>query len=232
MNNCIGNCVGCSKVNHSLFDDLNDDELAVLNKFRTKFDFKKGDYICKEDDQLTGLICLNKGKVKLTKKGRIEEEFITGFHKPVDFVCFDDLMYNGYSSVSVVAIEDVSICIIKKEQFFKVIEGNFQLAQKIISNQSKKTISYQDKFLNIAQQNIEARLAFSLNQMIDFFGYEKDNKTIAVSLKRKELAAISNMNTANVIRCLSNFKTKKIINTNGRKIVILDSNKLRKFYQE
>jgi CRP/FNR family transcriptional regulator len=230
MSLCLGNCVGCSKVNHSLFDELNDDELKVLNFNRTKFFFKKGDYLYKENEQIKGLICLNHGKVKLVKKGNIEEEFIIGFHKPVDFVGFDDLMYDGFCSSSAIALEDVSACIIKKEQFFKVIAENSALALKIISNQSKKSIQYQDKFLNVAQRNLEARLAFSLNQIIEFFGFENDNKTIAVSLKRKEIAAISNMNTANVIRCLSNFKDKKIIDTNGRKILILNHRLLKQLF--
>ena len=104
MSICIGNCVGCAKVNHSLFDELNDDELKVLNHNRTKFEFKKGAFIYKEGEQIKGLICLNHGKVKLVKKGNIEEEFIVGFHKPVDFVGFDDLMYEGYTSSSAIDI--------------------------------------------------------------------------------------------------------------------------------
>lgn len=230
MSICIGNCVGCAKVNHSLFDDLNDDELAILNHNRTKFEFKKGTYLYRENQQMVGLICLNHGKVKLVKKGNIEEEFIVGFHKPVDFIGFDDLMYEGFTTSSAVALEDVSACIIKKEQFFKVISKNSDLALKIISNQSKNSIQYQNKFLNIAQQNIEARLAFSLNQIIEFFGFEKDNKTIAINLKRKEIAAISNMNTANVIRCLTAFKSKKIIETKGRRIIILKHDLLVQLY--
>tara|TARA_R110001592_G_scaffold52689_2_gene161657 strand:- start:9527 stop:10222 length:696 start_codon:yes stop_codon:yes gene_type:complete len=230
MSTCIGNCVGCAKINHSLFDDLNDNELKTINQFRIKYDFKKGEYLYKEGEPIKGLICLNQGKVKVVKKGNIEEEFIVKFHKPVDFVGFDDLMYDGICSSSTVALEDVSICIIKKEQFFNVISQNSELALKIISNQSKKTIEYQDKFLNVAQQNIEARLAFSLNQLVEFFGFEKDNKTIAVSLKRKEIAAISNMNTANVIRCLSNLKDKKIIDTYSRKIIILNYDLLKQLF--
>ncbi|MCB9364721.1 MAG: Crp/Fnr family transcriptional regulator [Flavobacteriales bacterium] len=230
MSICIGNCVGCSKVNHSLFDELNDDELKILNYNRTKFFFKKGDYLYKENEQIKGLICLNDGKVKLVKKGNIEEEFIVGFHKPVDFIGFDDLMYNGITSSYAIALEDVSACIIRKEQFFKVIVNNPNLSLKIISHQSRKSIQYQDKFLNVAQQNLESRLAYSLNQIVEFFGFETDEKTIAVSLKRKEIAAISNMNTANVIRCLSNLKKKKIIDTNGRKIIILNYSLLKQLF--
>jgi CRP/FNR family transcriptional regulator len=230
MSICIGNCVGCAKVNHSLFDELNDDELKILNNNRTKFEFKKGSFLYKENEQINGLICLNHGKIKLVKKGKIEEEFIIGFNKPVDFVGFDDLMYNGIASSSAIAIEDVSACVIRKENFFRVIVENTDLALKIISDQSKKSIQYQNKFLNVAQQNLEARLAFSLNQIIEFFGFDEDNKTVAISLKRKEIAAISNMNTANVIRGLATFKAKKIIATKGRKIIILNYSALTQLY--
>jgi len=226
---CIGNCVGCSKVNHSLFDDLSDGELKVLNENRKKYNFKKGDYLYQEGDDLHGLICLNQGKVKLVKKGKIEEEFIVSLHKTVDFVGFDDLMSGADASTTAIALNDVSVCIITKEQFFKVIRGNSNLAIKIIENQSQKAIHYQDKLLNIAQSNLSSRLAFALIELIEFYGFEKDGKTLAVQMKRREIAAISSMNTANAIRTLAKFKDEEVIDFDKKKIVILNRQILNSF---
>ncbi len=132
MDTCIGNCVTCLKVNHSLFDDLSDSELEILNLNREKFHFRKGEVLYGENDQVSGLICLNLGKVKVVKEGKIEGEFIVSLHKTVDFVGFDDLMSNEKFSATAIALEDVSVCIVKKEQFLKVINSNPNLALKII----------------------------------------------------------------------------------------------------
>jgi len=221
MDYCIGNCVGCLKVNHSLFNDLSDKELELLNKERIKLFFKKGEIIFKEEALPTGLYCLNVGKVKLVKEGKIEDEFIVGLTKPVDFLGFDNLMSNTPYNYTAIAIEDVSICVIKKGHLFEVISKNPNLAKKIINYLSLKVIRQNDKLLVLTQTKLESRLAFTLLDLADFYGYEDDGKTLAIELKRKELASLSSMNTANVIRMLAHFKRLKIIDLKKKKIQIL-----------
>lgn len=221
MDYCIGNCVGCLKVNHSLFNDLSDNELELLNKDRSKLFFKKGDVIFKEDSEPIGLYCLNAGKVKLVKQGKIEDEFITGLYKPVDFLGFDNLMSNTPYNYTAIALEEVSICVIKRRYLFSVIAKNSDLATKIINHLSQKLIQQDQRLLVLTQTKLESRLAYTLLDLIDFYGFDSDGKTLAVELKRKELASLSSMNTANVIRMMSHFKKIKIINTKLRKIQIL-----------
>lgn len=227
MGNCLGNCVTCLKVNHSLFSELNKDELEILNQNRIKCEYSKGEFLYQEGDLIPGLICLNQGKVKLIKESKIENEFIVSLHKTVDFIGFDDLMSQSKCSSSAVALDNVSVCVILKEQFFKVIKKNPQLALKIIDNQSKKLIKNQDKLLNIAQSNLESRLAFALIQLVEFYGFDSDGKTLSVTIKRRELAAMSSMNTANAIRTLSKLKGMGIIEIAKKSIIILDQTKLK-----
>lgn len=222
MDTCIGNCVGCLKVNYSLFSDLSENELEILNRDRQKLFFKKGDIIFLEGVQPKGLFCLNHGKVKLVKKGRIEEEFIVSLHKPVDFLGFDNLMSGKAYMSSAIALEDLSICVIKKENLFKVIDQVPELGAKIIKHLSGKLIEQNERMLVLTQTKMESRLAFTLLDLINFFGYESDGKTIAVELKRKELASLASMNTANVIRILSTFTKQKMIKTKLRRIQVVD----------
>lgn len=224
---CLGNCVGCLKVNLSLFSDLSDNELAIINRGRDKLFFKKGDVIFKEGLLPLGLYCLNFGKIKLVKAGKIEQEFITGLLKPVDFIGFDHLMANSPYSYSAIALEDVSICIVNKENFFEINSKNIELSAKIINYLSQKLINQNDKLLILTQTKIESRLAYTLLDLVDFFGFQDDGKTLAVELKRKEIASLSSMNTANVIRMMSHFKKLKIINTKLRKIQILKLDALK-----
>ena len=227
MHDCLSNCVTCLKVNHSLFSELSEDELEVLNFNRQKFIYAKGEVLYNEEEAINGLICLNHGKVKLIKDSKIEDEFIVALHKTVDFVGFDDLMANSKCSSTAVALEDVSVCIIKKEQFFKVIRKNSDFALKIIAYQSDKLIRSQDKLLNITQSNLESRLAFALIQLVDFYGFNSDGKTLSVTMKRRELAAMSNMNTANAIRTLSKLKDMDVIKIDKKSIIILDQIRLK-----
>ncbi len=227
MDNCLGNCVGCLKVNYSLFSELSENELTSLNKNREKLFFQKGDFIFTEGSLPNGLYCLNHGKVKLVKKGKIEEEFIVGLYKPVDFIAFDNLMSGTPYSFTAIALEDVSICVIKKENLFSVVSNSPSLGSKIIQHLSNKIIDQNERLLVLTQSKMESRLAFTLLELIKFYGFESDGKTIAVELKRKELASLSSMNTANVIRILSLFSKQSVIKTKLRKIQILKIDSLK-----
>jgi CRP-like cAMP-binding protein len=70
-------------------------------------------------------------------------------------------------------------------------------------------------------------LAESLVFLIDSYGLEEDN-TINIYLAREDLANLSNMTTSNAIRTLSNFVFEKVIALDGRKIKVIDEEKLRK----
>ena len=57
---------------------------------------------------------------------------------------------------------------------------------------------------------------------------EKDGKTLDIRLSREDLANLCNMTTSNAIRTLSAFTAEELINTEGRKIKILQEEEIIK----
>ena len=57
---------------------------------------------------------------------------------------------------------------------------------------------------------------------------EEDGATISIYLSREDLANISNMTTSNAIRTLTSFVNEEMITIDGRKIKIIDEEKIRK----
>jgi CRP-like cAMP-binding protein len=55
-----------------------------------------------------------------------------------------------------------------------------------------------------------------------------DGETLNILLSREDLANLSNMTTSNAIRTLSTFAAERVISVDGRKIRLLDENKLTK----
>ena len=82
--------------------------------------------------------------------------------------------------------------------------------------------------VNLTQKHIRGRLAESLLFLKENYGLEGDGATISIYLSREDLASLSNMTTSNAIRTLSIFSNEKIISIDGRKIKIIDEEKLRK----
>ena len=75
--------------------------------------------------------------------------------------------------------------------------------------------------VTLTQKHIRGRLAEALLVLKETYGY-----TLKICLTREDLANLSNMTTANAIRTLSNFATEGIVGLNGKKIKIIDKEKL------
>ena len=125
-------CLNCTKRKKSLLSDLSIDELLILEKNRYEVSYKSGEIICKEGDKPFGLICLNKGKVKIVRRRTNGKEQIVGLKKSVDFIGFRSLMGDSFCLSSAVTLEDSKVCVIKKKDFFKIVESNKVLTFKII----------------------------------------------------------------------------------------------------
>ena len=80
--------------------------------------------------------------------------------------------------------------------------------------------------VTLTQKHIRGRLAEALLVLKETYGYEADGCTLKICLTREDLANLSNMTTANAIRTLSNFATEGIVGLNGKKIKIIDKEKL------
>tara|TARA_R110000868_G_scaffold238772_1_gene493244 strand:+ start:6823 stop:7422 length:600 start_codon:yes stop_codon:yes gene_type:complete len=189
--------------------------------------YKAGEHICKEGAKPLGLICLKKGKVKISKRSMIGTEQIVSLRKPVDFIGFRALLQESVCSASAIALEDVSVCIINKDDFFKVIENNKQLALKVIRLMAHELNETDNRLVNLAHKHIRARLADALLLVNDIYGTMPDKETLNVPLKRSDLAAISNMTTANTIRVLSGFARENIIEIDQRDIKVKNLNALK-----
>jgi len=83
------------------------------------------------------------------------------------------------------------------------------------------------QFSDIAQKTVRERLAEVLLLLVNDFGLDND-KYLKIALTREELANIVGTATESVIRLLSEFKSDKLVELNGRKIKILNSKGLEK----
>lgn len=213
-------CLFCAKRTNSLLSDLSNNELKILNSNRYEVSYKSGEIICKEGTKPFGLICLNKGKVKIVRRGINGNEQIVGLKKAVDFIGFMALMGGGSCLSSATTLEDSNVCVIEKKDFFKVIENNKNLAFKIIKLFANNLIKKDSRLVSLSQKHIRARLADALLLINDIYRANPETGILNVSLKRSDLASLSNMTTANAIRILSCFKEENLIDVCHRKIKI------------
>lgn len=220
-------CMNCIKNHLSLFRSLNDRELELLNEKRTQISYQRGETIYKEGIFPYGLLCLSKGKVKIIKCNSGGKELIIELKKPLDLIGFTELLEHKRYETKAVAIEDSIVCVIDKEDFFKVLERNTAFALQINSYLASELSRMQHKILSLTQKYLDARLAESLLEFYNLYGVDPiDGITINTILRRDDLAALSGMTSSNVSRTLTDFEKKGIISIKGRRIKILDKKRL------
>jgi CRP-like cAMP-binding protein len=218
MREISNTCLNCTIRRNSLLSELNYNELKLLDRNRYEISYKHGEIICQEGTKPFGLLCLNKGKVKIVRSGINGKEQIVGLKKAVDFIGFQELMGGSSCLSSTITIEDSSVCVIEKKDFFKVVKKNKNLALKIINLFANKLITKDSRLVNLTQKHMRARLADALLLVNDIYGTNPTTGILNVALKRSDLASLSNMTTANAIRVLSNFKDENLVDINHRSI--------------
>lgn len=225
MNKGNTNCVICGRKCLSLLEGLSDGELSLLEEKRVIVSYRAGETIYKEGLTPIGLLCLNIGKAKIiVSRNTDKKEVIVELKKPVDFIGFTELMNDCRYQTTAVAMEDSSVCVIDRDDFFKVLKDNSDFSLRVMKLLANELTKSQWKTLSLSQKKQEARLAESLLWLSEI--YCIDNNDGYIPLKRDDFAAMSGLTPTSISRTLSLFKKDGILLMNGRKIKITDKKKL------
>lgn len=190
--------------------------------------FKKNEIIHYEGDKPTHMMCLVRGKVKIYKEGVGGRNQIVRIMQPVSYFAYRAMFADGNYNTTACAFESASVVLIPKDVILKLTHQNLNLCFFFIQALSIDLGISDARQVNLTQKHIRGRLAESLIFMRDNYGLEEDGATINVYLSREDLANLSNMTTSNAIRTLSMFVSEKVIAMDGRRIKIIDEEKLRK----
>lgn len=207
---------------------LTEDEREVLRNNAKILNFKKNEMIYCEGDEPHDMMCLLKGKVKIYKDGVGGRSQIIRMIKPIQYFAYRAGFAQEPYLTNASAFEASTVCIIPMTVVEELIYGNPNLALFFIRQLSKDLGIADERTVNLTQKHIRGRLAESLLFLRDNYGLEEDGSTISIYLSREDLANLSNMTTSNAIRTLSMFVSEQVIAMDGRKIKIIDEERLRK----
>jgi CRP-like cAMP-binding protein len=222
----IDDCKQAFEKNGSVLSLLNDEEKQLLRSTVSCISYDRGDVIFSEGDRCVGLLFMVEGKVKIFKEGIGGREQIVRLARPVGFVGYRSFLAEEPHSTSAIAMEPTIICVISREIFVKIIQSNTAITMALFKAFATELGLTYNRTITLTQKHIRGRLAESLIFIRNTYGVEEDGATLLVSMTREELANLSNMTTSNAIRTLSSFAAEGVVAISGRKIKILDYNKL------
>ncbi|MBQ1973778.1 MAG: Crp/Fnr family transcriptional regulator [Paraprevotella sp.] len=215
----------------NLYESLNNEQRELLAHCMTIDVYKKNENIYKEGETPNHLLCLISGKVKIYKDGVGGRSQIIRVLKPIEYFGYRASFAQQSFVTAAAAFEPSTIAKIPMSIIIDLIHENPQLAWFFIQQLSIDLGVADERTVNLTQKHIRGRLAESLLFLKESYGQEEDGCTLSIYLSREDLANLSNMTTSNAIRTLSNFASEKIIAVDGRKIKIIDEEKLEKISQ-
>jgi CRP-like cAMP-binding protein len=220
-------CGRCSMDSGSLFRHLTPEETEMLNFQKDFRQFKRGELLYQEGNRISGFYCINSGIIKVFKTGFDGKEQIIRFAKKGDFIAYRSVLSNEPACTSAKVIEDCQICFIPSEVLIQLSKDNSTFALELLKLACHELGEANSFITDIAQKTVRERLAEILILLVEEFGLD-EGKFLKISLTREELANIVGTATESVIRLLSEFKSDKILELNGRKIKILNIKALEK----
>lgn len=212
----------------SIFYLLDQDEKDELQDHISLSQYKRNEFVFKEGEKPSGFLFLVDGKVKIFKEGVGGREQIVRMAKPLGMIGFRALFSDESHISSAVTLEESLICTISPDFIFNRALKNSNFSVVIVRKLAKELGFSNCRTVTLTQKHIRGRLAESIILLKEKYGYEHDGTTLKVYLSREDIANLSNMTTSNAIRTLSTFASEKVIAIDGRKIKILDSQRLER----
>jgi len=206
---------------------LSKKEREKLRKHASIQHFRKNQVIYTEGEEPKDMMCLLKGKVKIFKDGIGGRSQIIRMIRPIQYFAYRAFFAQENYLTSASAFEPSTVCFVPMRVVVDLLKNNTTLMMFFIKQLSVDLGIADERTVNLTQKHLRGRLAESLVFLIDSYGLEDDN-AINIYLAREDLASLSNMTTSNAIRTLGNFVNEKVIALDGRKIKVIDEEKLRK----
>lgn len=233
-----------------LFSDLTDSENEKILSFSHFKKVGKGDILFFDTEPFMGFYCVLEGSVKLYKISTEGREHIVHIMYPYN--TFGEVpVFNNYEAVmndkavypiNAMAIEDdTEVLLVSAKPFLSFLKENSNICLKFLSTLSKRLKLLNDHIEGITLHDVKRRLAKYILNEFEKTKKQKENiekskhillketNSIELSISKYDLASHLGTILETLSRTLKKLQDEKIIEVQGKKITILNCNKLKNY---
>ena len=216
-------------VQHFINEAKNINALEGLSMNREPQKYAKKSTIYYEGDSPNYLYYLNSGQIKINKLHEDGKQYITEIVKDGEFFGYFPIMEGIPYSESAIATLESEILRIPKDDFLSLIQTNRDVSSKFIKMISNSLVEREKLLLSFAYDTVRKRLANALLSLNDRYKSEGANR-VKIEISRSDLASIVGTASETVVRTLSDFKGEQLIQVEGKKIILLDTEGLARIW--
>ncbi|MFT4092923.1 MAG: Crp/Fnr family transcriptional regulator [Niabella sp.] len=199
----------------------------ALDANRQVLHYKKGATIFKEGDRVTGIYFMLSGLVKVHKRWDQEKELIVRFARNQDIIGHRGLSTSSQIyPITATTLTPVTVCYVSVDFFQTTFKANKEFAYHFMMFMAEELRLSEIRMRNLAHMVVRARLAGALIAFNEQFG-ETDNGYIDCTLSKQDIAAYVGTAYETIYKILIEFTELGYIQTDGKKIALLNKAKLK-----
>ncbi|MEN3038753.1 MAG: Crp/Fnr family transcriptional regulator [Candidatus Kryptonium sp.] len=218
--------------NVSIFEELPERDLEKIANLGTRKTFTKGNVILMEDEIGSALFIIINGKVKVSRLDETGREVILSILGPGEVFGEMSLLDGMKRSATVSAITDTEVLIIYRDDFLNLLNKYPQIAISLLRELAQRLRKADMQIKSLSLKDAEGRIGCVLIMLADDLGKMYKGKVIVEEIPtQQDLANMAGTSRETVSRILSKFEKQGLIKVEGRTLMILEYEKMKKMFR-
>ena len=213
---------------------IQENEIRSLNDLKnffddngTEFTFKKDQHIYSEGEHSNHIYLIVNGVVKCHQLDENGKELTTALHKEDDLFGYTSFTKNTVYHETATSMIDTQLVGISKNELKSVLDKNHKVTLELIQLLTEDLSEVKEQLVHMAYSTVHKKTASTIVLFAEKLNCHPEEP---IRISRSDLASVAGVATESLIRTLSHFKKKGIIEVEGRNIRILDLVQLKNIH--
>jgi CRP-like cAMP-binding protein len=212
--------------NQYLLNELPKPDRNLLEKVMQDKNYRKNEAVFTEGTLPRGIFYVRDGKVKKYKVDNDGREQIIYIYNSGEFFGYSAILSEEPYGDTTVAIENSLISFISNDDFITILNNSVVFSRLLLKSLSHEFSVMANLMAVLSQRTVRERVALSLLILHDKYKTSDTEKIVYIMLSRADLANMAGTANETLARVLHDFKDDNLIWMEGRKIQLLNFQRL------
>lgn len=211
--------------------ELGPEVLARLSERIALREVRRREVVYLPGDPGNSMFIVNGGRIKISKVTRDGKALTLNYVGPSEVFGETCLIEGGPREEMAEAMENSMITELERNDVEKLLQNHAQLGFQLTRILAQRRRELENKLETLVFRDVTSKLAELLLALAEEYGVEDSRGTmVALKITHQELANLIGSTRETVSLTLSQFKRKRLICTEGRKVIISDAESLRALF--
>ena len=213
----------------NLFKEIPADDMEELARVTRMELAKKKETIFLPGESSQQVYLLKTGRVKISRISEEGRELTLVLLEPGEIFGELEILEGSVRDTIAEAMEESQLCVIQKEQFLSLIRKRPELSFRLTKLIGLRLRRIESRVEDLVFRDVPSRLAHLLIQLTEEYGNTSQNGILlSIKITHQEMANLIGSIRETVSATLGEFKKEGLIAFEGRKIIILRPELLKK----